>query len=197
MKNYYFTLLLCLSLFGLTRAVAQSCPPTGFSDSTSLFFFYDTGTSDCIDRPTTVTVGASTFTLVDCGDAYSVYDLTSGSPIVPPNMFTADFGFGTCEYTNGVLTNETLSIEQVESIFNAIRIYPNPLMTGDNIHIKFGSRISVNVSLFDVTGKQVLSDVSEQLSMKPVNLANLPNGIYMLQIATKNVSITKKVVIMR
>jgi len=197
MKNSYNLLLLCFCLFGLTRAVAQSCPPTGFSNTISLFFFYDPGTSDCMDRPTTVFAESSEFTLVDCGDTFSVYDLISGAPLVSPNFFTVDFGYGTCEFTNGVLTDETLSVSQVEAIFKSIKVYPNPLINGDNIHIKMNSNVSVKISLYDVTGKLVLTDQTGNLTTKPINLSHLSNGIYLLRIGVDNLSVTKKVIIMK
>jgi hypothetical protein len=197
MKNYNKLLLLCFCLFGLTNSVAQSCPPTGFSNTISLFFFYDAGTSDCMDRPTTVFAESSEFTLVDCGDTFSVYDLTSGAPLVSPNFFTVDFGYGTCEFTNGVLTGETLSVSQVEAIFNSIKIYPNPLISSDNINIKMNSNVSVEINLFDVTGKLVLRDQTGSLTTKPINLSHLSNGVYLMQIGIDNLSVTRKVIIMK
>ena len=196
MRNLY-SLLLCFGLFVTSNIVAQSCPPTGFSNGTSLYFFYDSGTSACVDRPTTVTAESSEFTLVDCGDVYSVYNLTTGAPLVNPNFFTADFGYATCEYTNGTLTNETLSLEQIEAIFNTLSIYPNPVTKGDVLTIKFASNINASVNLYNLTGKLILSNELENSRVKPLGLSNLPNGVYLLQITFDNLSITRKVVIMK
>lgn len=197
MKNCYYLLLLCIGFFNVNTAIAQSCPPTGFSNGSSLYFFYDVGTSNCVDRPSVIIVGSSEFTSAYCDVSYSRYDLSSGSPLANPNMFTADFGYGTCEYTNGTLTNESLSIEQVEAIFNSLSIYPNPLTSGNTLNIKFGANVSASLNLYDITGKMVLSSATEGLATKPLALSNLPNGIYLLQIASDNLSISRKVVIMR
>ena len=198
MKNYYTTLfVLLIGLFGINQTNAQSCPPTGFSDGSSLYFFYDTGTSLCEDRPDDVYVDSSTFSLTDCGDAYSVYDLTTGSPLADTSYFVVDFGYGTCEYTNGTLTSETLSLDDVKAIVNSLKVYPNPLTNGDQLNVKIGTRTSADIKLFNVTGKQMLMEEIDNANIKPLDLSSLPNGVYMLKLSINKTSITKKVVVMR
>lgn len=197
MKTYYSLVLFLFMLLSTSSSNAQSCPPTGFSDTMSLFFFYDIGTSACVDRPFTVSVGASVFTLIDCADTYSVYDLSSGDPLSNPNMFLADFGFGTCEYTNGVLTDETLSLEQIELVLTNIRVYPNPLITSELLYIKFNAPLNANITVYDVTGKLVLRNSSEGNYVKSLDLNHLTNGMYFLQINSLGHSLTKKLIIKR
>lgn len=195
-KSYLF--LFFVTLFGVS-VHSQSCPPTGFSDSASLYFFYDSGTSLCGDRPVTIMVGASEFTLVDCGDAYSVYDLTSGAPLANSNMFTADFGYATCEYTNGNLTNEVLSTVDFEKLDSSIiKVYPNPVVSGNNLFVDFGkTKVSVKLSVHTVTGKQVLSNTVSNFNKGIVNVSTLPNGIYLIKIASDTKTVTRKFVVMK
>lgn len=195
MKTNYLLVLFLFAALGTNLVRAQSCPPTGFSNTVSLFFFYDTGTSACVDRATTVLVEGSTFTLVDCADTYSVYDLTSGPPLVNPNMFLANFGYAICEYTNGVLTNETLSVEQVGAIFKGIKIYPNPVINGEELTIKFSVPLSAEFNFYNVTGKHVLNAKSEGESTKTLNLNQFTNGIYFLQISSLGHTSTKKILV--
>lgn len=199
MKNYYFFSALIFAFFGSMTLNAQSCPPTGFSNSggTTLYFLYDSGTSLCVDRPTTVSVGASVFTRTACDDLASVYQLTSGSPISPTNTFTADFGYGTCEYTDGTLTDENLSVEDFNLKISKLKIYPNPVVSNDKLNVSFDNVVSAKLKLFNVTGKLVLEETINNSTSKTVNLNNLTNGIYLLQITNGAASITKKVVIMK
>lgn len=197
MKNYYLLLMCSVALFCTNLLSAQSCPPTGFSNATSLYFFYNAGTSLCVDRPVTVTAESSEFTLVDCGDAYSVYDLSIGAPLANPNMFVADFGYATCEYTNGTLTAETLSVEQVEFILKSLKVFPNPVTNGNSISIKAPVNIEADVKLYNLTGKLVFENNVENINSKSISLSNLPNGVYMLQITINNTAITQKIVIMK
>ncbi|HLT52744.1 MAG TPA: T9SS type A sorting domain-containing protein [Flavobacteriaceae bacterium] len=197
-KNYLFLVMIVLAN---TLMFAQSCPPTGFSNGSSLFFFYNTGTSLCEDRPATVNVDASVFTLSDCGDAYSVYDLTSGAALSNPNMFTADFGYGTCEYTNGNLTNEMLlSVEEFNAMDStSIKVYPNPVTAGsNNLFVDFGNaNVSVKVSVYTVTGKQVLTTSVDNFSKATVNVSSLTNGMYLVKIDSGTKTVTRKFVVMK
>jgi len=69
-----------------------------------------------------------------------------------------------------------------------IKIYPNPATT--NIFIE--SDMPVNASISTLQGKQVM--VVE--SAKDIDIRNLPNGLYMIQIYDKdnNVLMTEKLV---
>ncbi|HZW63221.1 MAG TPA: T9SS type A sorting domain-containing protein [Flavobacteriaceae bacterium] len=197
-KNYYALILLTV-LLSFTQAFAQFCPPNGFSDGTSLYFFYDTGTSLCAERPITVYVGTSEFSIVDCDNISSVYDLNSGDPIVNLNAFTVDFGFGTCEYTNGTLTNETLSTDSFADLDKTqLRVFPNPVTTGNRVFVDFGSaNVNVDITIYSVTGKRILDTKVANMNKAALNVSGLNNGVYMIKIASNTSSVTRKFVIMK
>lgn len=197
MKNYYLFILSVLAMFSYNQSFAQFCPPTGFSNGSSLYFFYNVGGDTCGERPNTIMVGSSEFSMVVCEDGYSIYDLTSGDPLANINMFTADFGIGTCEYTNGNLTEETLSISEIEQVVKSTRIFPNPLVSGNTIHLVFNSYLNGTASLFDITGKKVISLNIDNLIRKEINASSLTNGIYLLKIEAGSSTITKKVIVMK
>ncbi|PWI30347.1 hypothetical protein DI383_07790 [Flavobacteriaceae bacterium LYZ1037] len=197
MKNYYLFLLTVMAMFSFNQSYAQFCPPTGFTNGTSLYFFYDAGGVMCGDRPNTISVGASEFTMAVCESGYSIYDLTSGAPVANINYFIADFGIGTCEYTNGDLTEETLSISQVDDVVKTTKVFPNPLTSGNSIHLIFSSHLNGKVNVYDVTGKIVLSSEINNLSRKEIDASSLANGVYLLKIDAGSSSITKKVIIMK
>ena len=191
MKNYYLTMLV-LALFSFTQIQAQFCPPTGYATASNLYFIYDAGTSDCVNRPTTVSVGSSVFTQTSCQDQLSVYALSSGSPLADPSNIDVDFGFSICEYSDG-----TLSAEEFEMIFKSmLRVYPNPVSHGENLNIELGINTSVKVEIYNVTGKKMLSTEKSNLNSVAVNVSNLENGIYIAQIITDLTTITRKVIIM-
>jgi Secretion system C-terminal sorting domain len=193
MKHKYFYLFL-IAFFGFNQINAQSCPPNGTSadGGNTLFFIYDSGTSLCGSRPGTVTVAGSTFTLVSCTDTLSTYTLTSGSPVSPPNPFTADFGAGVglCTYADG-----TLPVDEFEFLKATFRVYPNPLKKNNLLTVKFGSNITAKIYIYDVTGKLAISDKIENTNIKQINTSSIANGVYFLKLITDNVTITKKVII--
>ena len=197
-KNY-FSLIVLTVMLSFTQTFSQSCPPIGFSDGDSLFFYYDSGTSLCVDRPTVVYVDGSEFTMIDCDNLSSVYDLTSGAPISNINMFTVDFGFGTCEYTNGNLSNETLSTDSFSDVDrNSIRIFPNPVGSGDHVFIDFGNvNVNVDITIYSITGKQILNNNVSNLNTVALNISGVSNGVYLMKISSKTTSITRKFVVMK
>ncbi len=196
-KNYTFIVLLT-ALFFFNQTQAQVCPDNGFTNTTSLFFFYDAGAPSCVDRPTTITVEGSTFNLIICDSSSAVYDIEPGdTPIPNANLFTADFGSATCEYTNGNLTDETLSLDSIDKALNSFVVFPNPVVQGNAFHIVFGNNLSAQINLFSVTGKRVLSDTVSNLARTQLNVANLSNGVYLLQVKSGASTVSKKVVIMK
>ena len=197
MKNYYLLLVFFITLFSFNTIQAQFCPPNGFTNSFSLFFIYDAGTIPCVDRPNTVTVDGSIFMMIDCNDTNSIYDLTTGPPVSNINNFVADFGVGTCEYTNGDLTDETLSIDETSTTISDTRIFPNPLLHDNSLYLIFGYKINAKITVYNVAGKFIMSDEIEYLNRKELNVEQLPNGIYFLKINTNQTSITRKVIVMK
>ncbi len=194
MKNFYLSIFV-LAIFSFNQTFAQSCPPIGVSDGTSLKFLYDAGTSLCEDRPDTVTVDTYTFVLVECGDTYSIYEITT-EDTVGIDVFSADFGFGTCEYDNGSLSSETLSVDDASFLENSIRVFPNPVTGNSDLSILFGSNMDVKVSIYSVTGKLVLANAVSNGDRIKINTSTFSNGVYLLQINANNTTVTRKVIVM-
>ena len=193
MKKHYLSLLV-LAIFSLNQAFAQFCPPNGFADTEdNLFFIYDSGTSLCMNRPNTVMVEGSTFTQIFCDDTLSIYTLTSGPSLTDINNLSVDFGFGICEYSGG-----TLSTEEFQMILNAmLRVYPNPIVQGNDLNIKLGINTSVKVSVYSVAGQQMITTDSTNLNSLTVDISSLENGVYIAQIITDHATITRKVIVMK
>ncbi|WP_423779055.1 T9SS type A sorting domain-containing protein [Bizionia echini] len=51
--------------------------------------------------------------------------------------------------------------------------------------------------MFSVTGKRVLTETVSNLARKQLEISNLPNGVYLLQIKSGSSTVSKKVVIMK
>ncbi|WP_417556688.1 T9SS type A sorting domain-containing protein [Mesoflavibacter zeaxanthinifaciens] len=70
-------------------------------------------------------------------------------------------------------------------------VYPNPVTNGF-VNIKTTSNDAINVTVFDVLGKQV---VKQTLTTNRLNVSNLKAGMYLLNIEQNGASTTKKLVI--
>ncbi|HCY83197.1 MAG TPA: hypothetical protein DHV22_17125, partial [Xanthomarina gelatinilytica] len=77
------------------------------------------------------------------------------------------------------------------------KVFPNPLVSGNSIHLMFGSYLSGTASMYDITGKKVLSLNIDNVSRKEINASALTNGVYLLKIEAGSSTITKKVIIMK
>ncbi|MBQ0787557.1 MAG: T9SS type A sorting domain-containing protein [Oceanihabitans sp.] len=83
----------------------------------------------------------------------------------------------------------TLSVDSLEA--TNFSIFPNPTNTGF-VNITTTTDAPVNVRVYDITGKKV---ISETLSNKTLNVSNLKPGIYSLILNQNKTTVTKKIVI--
>lgn len=195
MKKNYFLLL--LAFLSLNLIYAEPCPQgaSSISSGNKIVFDYAPATSFCVNRPTTIVVnGTSTYTLDlgSCSEIVSVYNLTSG-PAITGQDFTVTSGFDTaCIYSGG-----TLPVEEYTFLSKNLKVYPNPLNSGNTLNLLFGLPIDAKLTMYSITGKEVFNEVLENTDRKDINVSNLSNGIYLLKLSTENTSITRKVVILK
>jgi len=195
MKKNYFLLL--LAFLSLNLIYAEPCPQgaSSISSGSKIVFDYAPATSFCINRPTTIVVnGTSTYTLDlgSCSEIVSVYNLTSG-PAITGQDFTVTSGFDTaCVYSGG-----TLPVEEYTFLSKNLKVFPNPLNSGNTLNLLFGLPIDAKLTMYSITGKEVFNEVLENTDRKDINVSNLSNGIYFLKLSTEKTSITRKVVILK
>jgi len=85
-----------------------------------------------------------------------------------------------------------------QAIANNLNIYPNPTRGMFNISFVSDEVVSLNMSISDAYGKQILVETEEMFVgeyTKQVDLSAYPKGIYMVQIKTNDSFITKRVVV--
>jgi len=111
------------------------------------------------------------------------------SIVVPSLVAVAGEFNGTTQIYVRDLNDITLSTDN----FNAISfsLYPNPTNTG-SLTITSSSNEAMNVSVFDILGKQVKNEI---LTNNTLNVSNLKSGIYIVKITQNTNSTIKKLVI--
>lgn len=187
-----------MPLFAFTYVNAQVCPETLGNSSTKTLIHYKIADNSCGDYPLSISVEGSTYDQISCNGINMKYQLSSGSPLTIFDTFSADFGYGmTCDYISGVLRDETLSIDQVSDGFNDLKIFPNPLTEGNEIHVRFSQNVSVKLHVYDISGKIVLTKEIANAFSEKLNISGLNNGIYLLKIEGDNASTSRKIVIMK
>lgn len=197
-KNYFLFLLLVLLSANFIYA-QFACPELLGTQTTTTTIHFKIVAGSCSSYPPQIFVAyqgySATFTRLSCTGTNLKYSSPPGQPLPVADSFSTSFpGGSVCNYINGTLV--TLSDDEV-SFNDKVLIYPNPVLNGDRLTIKFGSSISAKLEMYNVTGKLVLSDVVSNDDSKEVNTNTLSNGIYMLKISTEDASTTRKVVIMK
>ncbi len=80
---------------------------------------------------------------------------------------------------------------------NRLVVYPNPATTYVNVKAKANNNEEMNLALFDVSGKEVLSKKlsgNKNINYR-LNLETLPKGIYLVKLQSKTISRQQKLVI--
>lgn len=78
-----------------------------------------------------------------------------------------------------------------ENNISGLSIYPNPV-TGKTFTVSTANNSDINVTIFDVIGKQVLNT---KVINNTVNVANLNAGVYIVKITEEGKTATRKLVI--
>ncbi|MBU2939053.1 T9SS type A sorting domain-containing protein [Lacinutrix sp. C3R15] len=130
----------------------------------------DIGVSETSSTP----VGSS-LQLIGSGTTYG--DFTWSSP--------STSSFGSLNSNQGF----TLGTNLLER--TTFFVYPNPVTNG-TVTIKTNNNQALQVSVFDVLGKQVLA---QNVANQTLNVSNLTAGVYILKLTQNGNSTTKKLVI--
>jgi len=196
-KNYLFLFLLAILSVNLIHA-QFACPELLGTQSTTTSLQFKINPGSCASYPNNLYAtyqGISVnFLRASCNGTNLKYNAISGS-LPDPDDFVVFFqGGGVCTYQNGVLV--TLSDDEI-SFSDKVLIYPNPVLNGNELNIKFKSNISAKFEMYNVAGKLVMTDEVSNQDTKTIKTNALSNGIYLLKISSDNASTTRKVVIMK
>jgi len=120
------------------------------------------------------------------GNTFNQFLIRQSNVTETPSIIMDELRIGT---TWSDVTPATLSTNQFET--NNFKIYPNPTNLG-YVNISSKNNALMNVSVFDILGKQV---IKETLNNNRLNTSKLNAGIYIIKVAQDNATITKKLVI--
>ena len=109
------------------------------------------------------------------------------NPFIDTPSYVCDIWITQCA------TVETLSSESFATL-NEISIYPNPTSNGS---FSISSSIELNsITIYNVNG-QIIQEIKNPstISNETYNVNNLSTGFYLVQLASENGSVTKKVIV--
>ncbi len=109
--------------------------------------------------------------------------------------FVAISDYGNNLYVDDINIGTTSIMESITD--NDVSIYPNPLDQDANVEIELSQSQNVSLSVFDMTGKLVVSQNEGELSqgkhVVKVDGKNLSDGIYLIKITAGQSLVTKKI----
>ena len=179
------------------------------SNLTGTYTFTDIGVNHC-DSTVTVTLtienvidvstttSGLTITANATGATYNWIDCSTGNSIVPSETGTnltatanGDYAVvvtvGNCSDTSACVNINTVGINNHQNLINNINIYPNPAI--NKLTIENGNLKINNISILNLTGEIVKTTT---VNTNIIDVSNLTQGIYFLQIHTDNGLVSKK-----
>jgi hypothetical protein len=126
-------------------------------------------------------------------------DLTFYASFNVTNAGSGSSGGGIRTSTLTVQPNTTVSINELSSLKNEIKLFPNPVMSNQNLNISlptalFDSADRVEIEIRDLTGKLVLSDFISSTNFV-LGTENYKSGLYFARIIKgKNQEVFKFIV---
>jgi len=98
----------------------------------------------------------------------------------------------------GVINQQITSISQYSNLNTQILVYPNPASNKIAVHLNRTLNDNANISMTDVNGNIVFQkNIESSESIFNIDVSDLDNGFYFLQIKDNSNSITKKISIIK
>jgi len=91
-----------------------------------------------------------------------------------------------------------VGFDEVKKAFDAVNVYPNPAESDITVSFELNQTGSVEVYLFDVTGR-IIENISSSDKMNAgkhelnINVAGLQNGVYFIRLVNENGSETRRI----
>jgi len=101
-----------------------------------------------------------------------------------------------CSAVESVQIESTVAVEDVQSLVN-IEIVPNPNAGQFNINLELDRAENIQIDLMSITGQKIKTIVNETSrgNNYPVNLSDLPTGLYLVNFRIAGEQFTEKLVI--
>ena len=156
------------------------------------------GSLVAVDNTLTQTVNM--LTANQSSASYQWYDCDTDTPIsgatnqsytpLANGNYSVEVTSGTCTERSSCIVFDTLGLESFSEA--DINVFPNPVSTNLNIEITSAFE-AMSIELYDVSGKLLLTtNASEALTT--LNIKEIPQGIYFLNIKTSDKTGTYKIV---
>lgn len=139
--------------------------------------------------------GSGTNTSLNPGDALeiSVIAQTSTTLTLSENLtFTTDLPFPSGNFSIPITGTSIVVGLNDQILRNELEIYPNPIQ--NDLHIKVKRNQSLDIKMFDLTGKEVEVEFSRDNNYYSLSIEAITSGLYFLEISDGKEKLIKKVI---
>jgi hypothetical protein len=112
-------------------------------------------------------------------------------------MVTVTDSKGCVDVFGEFTVDNTVNVKEISSL-QSISLFPNPAKDQFHLNAAFENMEDIEIAIFNILGEKVLVDQRETANLDiDLNVSNLSNGTYFLQLKTKLGSHTEKIEILR
>lgn len=153
-----------------------------------------------VDNTVSQIIAPPTITANQNGATYQWINCSTDSPLAGENgqtfvpttngTYAVEVTIGSCTERSECIQVDTLGLEEFSE--EEIKVYPNPVISDLNIEF-INAEAEAAVKLYDVSGKLILSTNTDG-TFTSLDLKEMPQGIYFLNVETSEKSGTFKIV---
>jgi Secretion system C-terminal sorting domain/PKD domain len=144
-----------------------------------------------------VNISGASYQWLDCGNNYSIIPGETNQSFTPSvnGAYAVQITQNTCIDTSRCY-HVIVTDANILSMDNNLEIFPNP--ASDYFMLKYDNpgNEKVQLNIYNILGKIVKSEMLNQ-KLQGINISDLSNGIYMLAIRSKNITINKRLIIQK
>jgi len=193
---------------GTISVTGISCPPAAFTLSVTPTC---SGTTSAMNLTWAAAAGATSYDIYRNGNLYA--SNITGTSFLNTYLITAGTSYsfyvkaknaiGSVNNSNGTISKVAISCSAARTKLTDVNeesllsLYPNPTLDEINFNITNTKEKSVEISIFNVAGQNVMTkqlEVNEGQINQTISIHNLPNGIYILRMSLDGKEITKKII---
>ncbi len=191
--------------------------PVGTPITTTTYTVVGKGANGCVSNdmvkitvlanPSVPTIKRGNDTLY-CMQVATTYQWYSNGVLIPGatnkiylftqngNYYVQVFNASGCSTVSTTISIIDIGVGEIAGL-NLIALYPNPATNELTIELSLLKANTVKINLMNMEGQFIFTDIMNQFTgsyKKQINLHEVPNGIYYLQVITNDQVINKKVV---
>jgi hypothetical protein len=94
-----------------------------------------------------------------------------------------------------LVVNEVVAVKQATQHIQDVLLFPNPAK--DEVNLVAKNTEIRSITLFNTAGQKVLEEANPNMQVHTLNLTNLSEGVYIVQLQTKDCVFHKRILIRR